>query len=99
MDEKNTISPCTAGQQSDAQFVASLELDARSTVISFPSAANGKALLIPIGREQILCHFRHNPPTPDELEYAINAVEETLAPLSGTLPPSLQLATGDAWLF
>jgi hypothetical protein len=48
---------------------------------------------IMIGPKQVSVHFRHHPPTPSELEYAINDVEDAVVPLSKKIPDGTQLVS------
>lgn len=54
---------------------------------------------IMIGPKQVSAHFRNNPPTPSELEYAINDVEDAVVPLSKKIPNGTQLVSFDQNLY
>jgi hypothetical protein len=62
-----------------------------------PASGHTTALLLPIGTHQLGAGpFGHTPPTPLELEHAIEAVENVVMPLAKVLPAGTALHTADA---
>lgn len=69
------------------------------TQVEFTDLATGQptAVLLAVGTHQLGAGpFRHTPPTPLELEHAIEAVENVVMPLARVLPPGTALHTADA---
>lgn len=62
-----------------------------------PATAQLTTVLLAVGTNQLgTGPFRHTPPTPLELEHAIEAVENVVMPLAKALTPGTALHTADA---
>jgi exopolyphosphatase/pppGpp-phosphohydrolase len=80
--------------------VAALHIGAEQTGIAVGQGAEPDWLkLLPMGAEQTArTQFRRSPPTPLDLENAIQAVEDLVMPLHRQIPAGAQLASTDAAL-
>lgn len=67
----------------------------RTTQVGW-ALAGQNALILPIGHRQIAAaFFHHTPPTPLEIEHAIEAVEDAVMSVRAQLPAGATLASGD----
>jgi hypothetical protein len=76
-----------------------ISIGSGQTRVSFADATSGRTTVVqvPVGTHQLGAGpFRHTPPTPLELEHAIEAVENVVMPLSKVLPAGTALHTADA---
>ena len=86
---------CAAYNESQKNKVVTLLLITEECTI----VATGKSPLepdnfwiLPLGGEKTSKEFfKHTPPSPDEIEYAINFIEDTIVPLKKILPPNSEL--------
>jgi hypothetical protein len=76
-----------------------ITIGAQDTLIETePLQGGAREWMLDIGTQALgTGPFRHTPPTPLELEHAIEHVENAVMPLKRQLPPGSQLVTGDAW--
>lgn len=75
-----------------------IEIGAHETCIETePMQGGAREWMLDIGTQALgNGPFRHTPPTPLEIEHAIEHVENAVMPLRRQLPPGTQLVTGDA---
>lgn len=60
------------------------------------AAGGGRRLSLPVGTGLVADrHFLHAPPTPQELERAIETIEDAVMPARAQLPPDMRLASAD----
>lgn len=79
--------------------VTSLHIGARETWVASGTAAPEATLALRIGSEQVAeDYFRHDPPTPYELENAINRIEDEIARARPMLAKNSTLVTDNATL-
>lgn len=79
--------------------VTLLEIGAgASKLVSAPVGAVPRVFLLPLGSDAVgRGPFRHDPPTPLEVEAAIESIEDVVMPLARQLAsPATLIATGDA---
>ena len=79
------------------QALAVLHIGARATVIAWGTGPAPQAVSLAMGHERTAReHFRHDLPTPGELEVAIMAVEDELMRVHRQIPQGLPLWSLDA---
>ena len=57
-----------------------------------------RTLTIPIGLRQVIDKMMHTPPTPAEMETAINEVEDAIATIGSATPIMMNISTSDLWV-
>ena len=89
-----------SSQSADGAPVSLLHIDAASTsIVTFDK--NGDTVIVELdaGFESLSSRFfHHTPPTPDEVEYAINLVEDELTAAYRVIRPGSVLVTHDPFV-
>lgn|SRR5574344_396357 len=73
---------------------AALDMGKDETTIN----TDDRTLTIPIGLRQVIDKMMHTPPTPAEMETAINEVEDAIATIGSATPIMMNISTSDLWV-
>lgn len=82
-------------QEVPGQPVALLDITAEQMTLAYGTTDEPKEIwTYPLGSDIISKkYFHHSPPTPNEVEYAINTIEDTIIPIQKKLNPQTKLYT------